>query len=209
MPICLRFWRPAVYAISKQKDDELPKALAGPLRELVLLIVLQSVLSLLVLPLIASALWSRISAGLYGIVVTWLFLRLVRIAAELMRRRMEVSGQADRTAVVRLAQRTINVLAVFVVLVMFLRGAGSHVSAALAGLGVGGRVISFAAQKTLENLFGGVSVIFDKPIHAGDLCKIGDRTGIVEASGLRSTRVRTPDHTVRTIPNGQLSAMNL
>lgn len=205
----VRILRPAVYAISKQKDDELPKALAGPLRVLVLLIVLQSVLSLLVLPPIARALWSRISAGLYVIVVAWLFLRLVRIAAELMRRRLEVSGQADRTAVVRLAQRTINVLAVFVLLVVFLRGAGYNVSAALAGLGVGGLAIAFAAQKTLENLFGGVSVIFDKPIRVGDLCKIGDRTGTVEDIGLRSTRVRTPDRTVLTIPNGQLSAMNL
>ncbi len=205
----VRMLRPAVYAISKRKDDELPKALAGPLRALVLLMVVSGILSLLMLPLIARSLWSYVASGLYVIVFAWLFLRLVRIAGELMRRRMEVSGQADRTAVIRLVQRTINVLAVFVVIVLFLRSAGYDVSAALAGLGVGGLAIAFAAQKTLENLFGGVSVIFDKPIRVGDFCRIGDRSGTVEDIGLRSTRVRTPDRTVLTIPNGQLSAMNL
>ena len=205
----VRILRPAVYAISKRRDDELSKALAGPLRALVLLMVVHGIVSLLMLPLMARSVWWAISSRLYVVVLAWLFLRVVRIGAELMRRRMEISGQADRTAVIRLGQRTINGLAIFVVIVVFLRGAGYDVSAALAGLGVGGIALAFAAQKTLENLFGGVSVIFDKPIRVGDYCKFGELAGIIEDIGLRSTRVRTLDRTVLTIPNGQLATMNL
>jgi MscS family membrane protein len=79
----------------------------------------------------------------------------------------------------------------------------------MAGLGVGGLAIALAAQKTIENLFGGVSVISDRPVSVGDFCKFGDRVGTVEDIGLRSTRIRTLDRTVVTVPNSQFSSMML
>jgi MscS family membrane protein len=79
----------------------------------------------------------------------------------------------------------------------------------LAGLGVGGLAVALAAQKTIEHLFGGVSVIGDRPVLVGDVCRFGDRTGTVMHIGLRSTRIRTPDRTVISVPNGQFSSMAL
>jgi MscS family membrane protein len=52
-------------------------------------------------------------------------------------------------------------------------------------------------------------VISDRPVLAGDLCRFGDRTGTVEDIGLRSTRIRTPDRTLVTVPNGQFASMTL
>ena len=63
---------------------------------------------------------------------------------------------------------------------------GYNTSTVLAGLGVGGLAVALAAQKTLENLFGGVSVIGDRPVLVGDICRFGDRTGTVMHIGLRS-----------------------
>jgi MscS family membrane protein len=74
---------------------------------------------------------------------------------------------------------------------------------------VGGIAIALAAQKTIENFFGGVSVISDRPVSVGDFCKVGDRMGTIEDIGLRSTRIRTPDRTVVSVPNAQLSSMTL
>ena len=82
-------------------------------------------------------------------------------------------------------------------------------STALAGLGIGGIAIAFAAQKTLENLFGGVSLLGDEVIRVGDICRFGDRTGTVEDISLRSTRIRTPERTELSIPNGTLATMNV
>jgi MscS family membrane protein len=82
-------------------------------------------------------------------------------------------------------------------------------STALAGLGIGGIAIAFAAQKTLENLFGGVSLLGDEVIRVGDVCKFGDRVGSVEDISLRSTTIRTPDRTELSIPNGSLATMNI
>ena len=87
---------------------------------------------------------------------------------------------------------------------------GYNTSTLLAGLGVGGLAIALAAQKTVENLFGGVAVISDRPVSIGDYCKFGHNAeGTVEDIGLRSTRVRTHDRTLVTVPNGMFSSMTI
>jgi MscS family membrane protein len=86
---------------------------------------------------------------------------------------------------------------------------GYNTSTILAGLGVGGLAIALAAQKTVENLFGGVAVISDRPVSIGDYCKFDGKEGTVEDIGLRSTRVRTNDRTLVTVPNGMFSSMTI
>jgi MscS family membrane protein len=86
---------------------------------------------------------------------------------------------------------------------------GFNLTTVLAGLGIGGLAIAFAAQKTLENLFGGVSVLADEVIRVGDTCRFGDRTGTIEDISLRSTRIRTAERTEISIPNGALATMNV
>ena len=77
----------------------------------------------------------------------------------------------------------------------------------LAGLGIGGLAIALAAQKTLENLIGGVSLLMDKAVHVGDFCEIGGRQGTVEDIGLRSLKLRTLNQNLLVVPNGSLAQM--
>jgi MscS family membrane protein len=86
---------------------------------------------------------------------------------------------------------------------------GVNPTAALAGLGVGGIAVALAAQKTLENVFGGISLILDNAVRAGDTLKLGDTVGTVEDIGLRSTRLRTLDRTVVIVPNGQVANVSI
>jgi MscS family membrane protein len=86
---------------------------------------------------------------------------------------------------------------------------GYNSTTILAGLGVGGLAIALAAQQTIENLFGGVAVIGDRPVAVGDVCRFGDRVGTVEDIGLRSTRIRALDRTLVSVPNAQFSSMTL
>ncbi len=92
-------------------------------------------------------------------------------------------------------------------LVAVLNELGFQVASLLAGLGIGGVALALAAQKTVENLFGSVAIGVDQPFRVGDLVKVEDVLGTVEAVGMRSTRIRTPDRTIVTIPNGKLSEM--
>ncbi|MEM6447733.1 MAG: mechanosensitive ion channel domain-containing protein [Cyanobacteria bacterium P01_D01_bin.123] len=66
-----------------------------------------------------------------------------------------------------------------------------------------------AHKKPSKIWWGGLSLIADQPIRPGDFCRIGTTTGIVEEIGLRSTRIRTLDRTMVTIPNGDLSHMEI
>jgi len=84
---------------------------------------------------------------------------------------------------------------------------GLHAYGIIAGLGVGGLAIALAAQSTVENLIGGLSLFADRPIRVGDFCKYGNEVGTIEAIGIRSTQIRGIDRTVTTIPNGVLSKM--
>jgi MscS family membrane protein len=103
--------------------------------------------------------------------------------------------------------RKASKIALFVIAVTaILTDLGYPAASLLAGLGIGGLALALAAQKTVENLFGSVSISIDQPFRLGDYVKLESGvSGTVEAIGLRSTRIRTLDRTVVTIPNGKLA----
>ena len=82
---------------------------------------------------------------------------------------------------------------------------GLHITPLLGALGVGGIGFAFAAQNTLENLFGSVTVVLDRPFSVGDWVQIDGVDGSVEEVGLRSTRVRTFYNSLVSIPNAKLT----
>jgi len=101
-----------------------------------------------------------------------------------------------------------GVIAVLGILAL-LAALGYPVTTLLAGLGIGGLAFAFGAQKTVENLFGSMALAVDQPFRVGDVVRVGDFQGTVEDIGLRSTRFRTPDRSLITIPNGSLSDQRL
>jgi MscS family membrane protein len=140
---------------------------------------------------------------------TWLVVRISNIAAERWAASITKRQTSSKLAVLTLLHRLFKIGVATAGAVTTVYVVGGDVTALLAGVGLGGIVIALAAQKTLENLFGGVAVISDEPIRVGDFCRFVDKFGTVEDIGLRSTRVRTLDRTILSIPNGQLSLMTL
>jgi MscS family membrane protein len=114
-------------------------------------------------------------------------------------------GRMAERSVVSLSRRVFDVVIFIVVGLIVLSSLGVNVTAALAGLGIGGLAIGLGAQKTFENLLGGISILTDKALVIGDPCRIGDQRGVVEDIGLRSTKLRTEDRTIVTIPNGTVA----
>ena len=84
---------------------------------------------------------------------------------------------------------------------------GVDVTALLAGLSIGGLALALAAQDSVKNLIGSVMIYIDKPFKIGDFIKSGDILGTVEEIGFRSSRIRTVDTTLITVPNGSLVDM--
>jgi MscS family membrane protein len=145
-----------------------------------------------------------------GIVAFLMLLwRITDFVSELSKNRMTVRGRVSTISVILFLRRTFKV-AIFVFGGIAILGAiGIDVTTGLAALGIGGIALALGAQKTVENFVGSVTLVIDQPIRVGDFCKINDIKGNVEQIGMRSTKIRTGERTVVTIPNGLLSANNI
>ena len=137
----------------------------------------------------------------------WLLLLVNAYGEGYIRRHFGVGSEL--ASLLRVVRRFADVLVITASVLVLLRYFGFDPSAALAGLGIGGIAVALAAQKTLENIIAGLSLIFDKAVRVGDTLKFGDTVGTVDYIGLRSTRIRTLDRTILTVPNGQIASVGI
>jgi|SRR5581483_6032377 len=185
------------------------QVLPQPIRLLMVAGCIQWLLSSVGLSLIARQFWSTLATMITISACVWLLVLVNRRSEQYLRIYAHSRSSSGAASVKRLLHRSIEVILVFVGFLVILRHFGINPTAALAGLGVGGIAIALAAQKTLENIVGGISLILDEAVRVGDVLKLGDITGTVDDIGLRSIRIRTLDRTMLVIPNGQLANMNL
>lgn len=201
--------RPIAARTETRFDDELLRATRAPLR-LVLAVGFVGAGSLvLALSVPAYGYLGHVVRAAAIVAVTWFGLRFVDIMAGAVRTHLEETGRRAVVSVVPLGRRVAKVFLGAIALVVVLQNVGLDVTGLIAGLGVGGLAVALAAQKSIANLFGGVSLIADQAVRVGDFCKFGGQLGTVEEVGLRSTRVRTLDRTLVTIPNAEFSEMQL
>jgi MscS family membrane protein len=199
-------WRRTLRRNSALPD---PKVLPVPLRILLLVGTIRWGLAKAAMPLMARQVWSTVTSILTIAACIFVFFAFTGWTERYIRRRLLRNDLAGRVSILRLTRWGADLLAVLVAALASLYYFGVNPNATLAGLGVGGIAVALAAQKTLENVIGGVSIIFDGAVRVGDLLKVGETLGTVEDIGLRSTRLRTFDRTVFTVPNGQIANISL
>ena len=193
--------------LARNADLQNPQILRPPIRLLLIALAIRWLVSALSLPLLARQFWSTTALMIVVVACMWLLMLLTSSGERyLLGRRRNLSGSAS---ILRLGRRTIDLLVLFTGVVFTLYYFGVNLTAAFAGLGVGGIAVALAAQKTLENVIAGVSLIADQAVRVGDTLKLGDISGTVEDVGLRSTRIRTADRTLVSVPNGQIANMRL
>jgi MscS family membrane protein len=195
--------------LRKKPDLPDPKVLPAPIRLLLLAGSIRWMLSKTSLPLLARQLWSYTANVLIVAACVWLFILLHGWVEDYVRRRLESRNLTGAFSFLHLVRRTADVLAIFVGILVGLRLFGVNITAALAGLGLGGVAVALAAQKTLENVIAGISLIFDRAVNVGDTLSLNGTVGAVTDIGMRSTRIRTLDRTVLSIPNGQIANASL
>jgi MscS family membrane protein len=161
------------------------------------------------IPLLERHRYQQVAGVLAVIGFSWLVWRVLREVLRSVRQRAVLSGRTGTGSLMILGERVLKVSIVVLAGFVILGTLGVNLTTPLAGLGIGGIAVALAAQKTLENLLGGVSLLSDEVIRVGDVCRFGDRTGTVEDISLRSTQIRTPERTELYIPNGALATMNI
>ncbi len=145
----------------------------------------------------------------FSLAMAWAAVAIVDVFAARWHSRLDPRVQAVSFSVLPLGLQVLKLTFFLIAILSVVSAWGYNTSTILAGLGVGGLAVALAAQKTIENLFGGISVIGDRPVLVGDVCRFGDKTGTIMKIGLRSTRIRTGERTIISVPNGQFSSMAL
>jgi len=185
------------------------RSVSGPAWLLTGALIHQVFAAYLHIPLLPRHYYFQITSIALIISATWIFWRVIQWSLHRVRNRALARGHAGTGSLMLLGERILKAVIFCVGVLAVLGNLGFNMSTALAGLGIGGLAIGFGAQKTIENLFGGVSVLGDEVFRVGDVCRFGDRTGVVEDIGLRSTRIRTDERTLVAIPNGTVATINL
>ena len=195
--------------VAPNMDSTLLKSLIAPLQLLFPVVVFRALLTPIGPSPVLRLDLDRALVVLLFFGIAWLCARIVDVFSARLREHLIARHSAVSYSVIPLGSRVVKLTILLLALMAVLNNWGYNTSTILAGLGVGGLAIALAAQKTVENLFGGVAVISDRPVSIGDYCKFGDKEGTVEDIGLRSTRVRTNDRTLVTVPNGMFSSMTI
>jgi len=135
---------------------------------------------------------------------TWQCLRLTEVITRYALQRSQRHQANYYAVIIPLLSRTTKILLVCLGAIWCARALSLPVTALLGGLGIGGMAIAFAAKDAIANVFGSFTVIADRPFEVGDWIISNQCEGTVETVGIRSTRIRTFDHSVITIPNNLL-----
>src|SRR5205814_581029 len=133
---------------------------------------------------------------------TYLALKVIDMLLDLWRRR--AAHETDRKfsdQLLSLIRRSLNTFIIIVAILVTASNIGINITAAITSLSIGGLAVGLAAQDTLANLFGAIAVYADKPFRVGDYIKLDPAEGVVEAVGMRSTRIRHPEGHLIAVPN--------
>jgi len=183
-------------------DDLLLKIIRGPIKVVSFVVFLHIGLRLFVWPPWVE---NYLSKGLQIVVawsVTYMALKAVDLLLVYWRKRVGTEeDKAFDDQLFPLIRKCVKVFIAVVAILVTCQNLGLNITSVLASLSIGGLALGLAAQDTIANLFGGISIFIDKPFHIGDRIKLDNVDGVVETIGLRSTRVRDLDGYLITIPN--------
>ena len=194
-----RFTNPWQHALSR--------FLRVPLRLILYVLLIRIVIANLGLSVIAKAYLQ--SSPLEYLVAVILAFGLLNLYRDYKIRQLELQGDIEYVALIKPVAVILRIVIATTAALMWADQAGFNVSTLIAGLGVGSIAVALAAQKTLENVIGAITLYTARPIRPGDWCRFGSIKGTVEEIGLRSVTLRTSDRTLVTVPNSMFSSADI
>ena len=160
---------------------------------------------LLGLPLAFRIAYARVALVVAVIAFVWLLRRLLTLGFARARHVVWAKDRSSTRSLMLLGERLLKALVMVVAVMAVLIIAGMDTKTALAGIGILGVALALGAQKTVENILGGVLLLSDRALAVGDTCNISNRVGVVEDITLRSVRLRTSEQSLVSIPAGVLA----
>ncbi|MBE0540873.1 MAG: mechanosensitive ion channel family protein [Verrucomicrobia bacterium] len=183
-------------------DDLLLELLNGPVKIVAFIIFLRIGLDVFEWPELVQKVLAKGFTVIVAISLTYMVLKFIDLIMGYWRQR--VAAKEDdpfNKQLFPIIRKSLKVFIIAIAALVTLDNIGVNITTAIASLSIGGLAVGLAAQDTLANLFGGISIFLDKPFRIGDRVQVDSVDGPVESIGLRSTRVRNLDGHLITIPN--------
>ncbi len=187
--------------------QQLVKNFHAPVRFLVWAVLTRHLVLMMSPSLLVQALAATRTIPL--IALSWFVVNLIDFSATKISDRFKQRGRQGLVVFIPALGNIVKVLAIIILVITWLDNAGIEVTTLMAGLGIGGLAVALAAQKSLENFIGAITLYSSRPVKVGDFCRFGQTVGTVEEIGLRSTRIRSLDRTLISLPNADFSNMQL
>ena len=148
---------------------------------------------------------SRAGTGIIIIAFIWLVLRLMDFVALVLEEKANLSADTRDNQLIVFFRDFLKVIIIIGGVLLIIKACFNQpLGSLLTGLSIVGAALALGAKESLENLIASFIIFFDKPFFTGDTVKVNSLTGKVEKIGLRSTRIRTGDKTLVTVPNKQM-----
>ena len=187
--------------------DQFQRLFSGPISLLIWTVMVRNAATVLGSSIALSALSQARTVQV--IALAWLFMRVVDFAVLRAGSNLERKGLAGTRVLLMPVSRLVKFIALAGAVLLWLDNAGYKVTTLLAGLSISGVAVALASQKSLENIFGAITLFTSQPVKVGDFCRFGDKIGTVEEIGLRATRIRTLERTVITVANAEFANLHL
>jgi len=145
----------------------------------------------------------------FYLAMAWGVMLLGSLVAERIIARPSIKPESASAQLIRMSMTIASLGVSLFVVVAWGQSLSIPVAGILTGLGIGGIAVALAAQSTLENFIGSITLYIDPPVRVGEFCSFGDKEGTVEHVGWRATRIRTRERSVLTIPNAEFSKLQI
>jgi MscS family membrane protein len=180
---------------------------SGPVTLLIWTVLVRNAATVLGSSIALSALSQARTVQVIGL--AWLLMRVIDFVAQRAGSNLERKGLGSTRVLLMPVSRLVKFIALAGAVLLWLDNAGYKVTTLLAGLSISGVAVALASQKSLENIFGAITLFTSQPVKVGDFCRFGDKIGTVEEIGLRATRIRTLERTVITVANAEFANLHL
>ena len=186
-------------------DDELVDAIDPPVRFLIITIGLYFAICALGFKVTDESVPGNVIRSMVIFSVFWAIYRAAGIITRLFERFSKKTQTELDDLLVPFVNKGIKVIVVVVAITVIAKEWRYELGALLTGLGLGGLAFALAAQETLANMFGGLTIMLDKPFNVGDWIQTDSFEGTVEDIGFRSTKIRTFAQALVTVPNSTIA----
>jgi len=193
--------------IKNKKPLQFFYAVLWPLRWLFIIILGRSLFKIVVYSVAAKSVME--TATLPILISIWFLFNIINYFFNLWTNTKKNKGKREIIVFYGLIRKVLKLLILFIAITLWLDNLGFKVTTIIAGLGVGGIAVALAAQKSIEDILGAMTLLGAKPVEIGDFVKFGDNVGTIEDITLRLTKVRTLDRTLVSIPNSIFASLQL